>query len=105
MATNSQFNRELGSTVQGLQSQFDAAVARTVELRDSGATEDVILTQTAVAVKAAKALEVLTGVSWDSRLLDKTAGVDDGGFGPEPAADPQPEAPRRRGLLRRVRTD
>jgi hypothetical protein len=74
MATESKFNAELGKTVDGLQSQFDRAVERTAELRGSGASEEVVLTQTAVAVRAAKALEVLTGVSWDSRLLDKAAG-------------------------------
>jgi len=103
MAPESKFNNELGKTVEGLQEQFDAAIERSTELRDSGASEDAVLTQTAVAVRAAKALEVLTGVSWDSRLLDKATGS-----GHDPAiadADPQPyQVQERRGWFGKLRS-
>ncbi|HUQ62332.1 MAG TPA: hypothetical protein VM121_01085 [Acidimicrobiales bacterium] len=101
MTTGSRFNQELGKTVEGLQEQFDTAVERSAALRESGASEEVVLAETAVAINAAKALEVLTGVSWDSRLMDKAAGC-----GQEPAVPgaimepPAVEKPRR-GWLRK----
>lgn len=105
MPAHSQFNMELGKTVEGLQQQLDAAVERSTELRESGASEDVVLTQTAVAFRTAKALELLTGVSWDSRLLDETPAAGAESEAPAPATAPVAEARRhRRGLLRRART-
>ena len=61
----------LVETVHRLHADLDRAVQRTVDLRAAGASDEVILTETAMAVKAAKALEGLTGVSWDERLEQK----------------------------------
>lgn len=101
MPRESPFNQGLGKAVEGLEEQFEAAVERSAELRESGASEDAILTQTAVAVRAAKALEVLTGVSWDSRLLDRAAGSGEEQallMAPDPEPQTAPSEGRRRWL-------
>ena len=97
MASNP--NQELDGTVARLHQELDAAVDRTVELRRDGAHEDVVLTETVLAVRAAQALEGLTGVSWDERLEEKL-GAAETEADAEPAPGPDAPRPGRRGLRR-----
>lgn len=70
---------DLGQTIHSLEEQLDTAVDRAVHLRENGADENVVLAETAVAVGAARALERLTGVSWEERLEAKGDGTPDSG--------------------------
>ncbi len=98
MASNP--NQELDGTVARLHQELDAAVDRTVELRRDGAHEDVVLTETLLAVRAAQALEGLTGVSWDERLQNKLEAASADAV-PEPAPAATPARPRGLRRLRR----
>ena len=68
MATEGDINDAIGGTIGRLQDQLDTAQSRAVKLHRSGANEEAVLAETAVAVGAAKALEVLTGESWEEQL-------------------------------------
>lgn len=71
MPKRDEIRAELGQTIERLEAQLDTAVDRSVHLREAGADENVVLAETALAVGAARALERLTGVSWDERLEAK----------------------------------
>ena len=89
MAAEDQFNQDVGGTVDRLQEQLDVAVERTVDLHRTGAHEEAVLAETAVAVGAAKALEILTGETLEAQLERREEAALD------PAAEePSPE-PRR----------
>lgn len=62
--------------------QLDTAVARTVDLHRTGAPDGAVLAETALAVGAAKALELLTGESVEAQLEHR-----------EDRAAPDPPAP------------
>ena len=64
----------LADTIAKMNDQFHTAVERSANLHRNGAHDDAVLTETVVAVTTAKALEFLTGVSWDERL--QAAGPD-----------------------------
>ena len=99
MGTEDRFNEDVGGTVDRLQEQLDAAVERTVDLHRSGAHEEAVLAETAVAVGAAKALEILTGESVEAQLERR----EEAALAAAPAAEePSPE-PRR--WLRRSKPD
>jgi len=66
---------ELGDTINQLHEQLDTAVARTVDLHRTGAPEGAVLAETAVAVGAAKALELLTGESVEAQLERREDGA------------------------------
>ena len=68
MATEGEINDAIGGTIGRLQDQLDIAQSRAVELHRTGAHEEAVLAETAVAVGAAKALEVLTGESLEAQL-------------------------------------
>ena len=68
MATEGEINDAIGGTIGRLQEQLDSSQTRAVELHRAGAHEEAVLAETAVAVGAAKALEVLTGESWEAQL-------------------------------------
>jgi hypothetical protein len=72
----------LAETVNAHLHHLDAAVESTMRHHRTG-DETVVLSETAVAVRTAKALEMLTGVDWDAHLEARATGV-------EPA--PAPEA-------------
>lgn len=57
-----------GDTVHQLHEQLNTAVARTVDLHRTGAPEGAVLAETALAMGAAKALELLTGESVEAQL-------------------------------------
>lgn len=59
-----------------LEAKLDEAIQRAIILRSRGASEDVVMTETLLAVQAAKALEGMTGVCWDETLEQKAAGLD-----------------------------
>ncbi len=88
------FNDEVGGTIDRLHQQLDTSLERSVDLHRSGADEEAVLAETAVAVGAAKALEILTGESWETQLQRR----EEGGAGEAPAP-PEPPEPRR--LFRR----
>ena len=98
MATGDELNRDIGGTIDRLQSQLDSSVERSVDLHRAGAHEDAVLAETAVAVGAAKALEILTGESWETQLERR---AEEAAGGPPPPEE-QPAEPRR--LFRRGRT-
>jgi len=91
MDTGAEFNDDVEGTIGRLKDQLDTSVERTVDLHRTGGNEDAVLAETAVAVGAAKALEILTGESWESQLERKEDGADAG-------------APRQRRWLRRKKT-
>lgn len=71
---------DIDGTIHGLREKLDIAVERTVELHRSGGHEEAVLAETAVAVGAAKALEILTGESLETQLErreEATAGLPD----------------------------
>ena len=68
MATEGEINDAIGGTIGRLQDQLDTAQSRAVALHRTGGHEEAVLAETAVAVGAAKALEVLTGESWEAQL-------------------------------------
>lgn len=98
MANGAELNRDIGGTIHRLHAQLDSSLERSVDLHRAGAHEDAVLAETAVAVGAAKALEILTGESWESQLERRT-GVAAGG---PPPPEEEPVEPRR--LFRRGRT-
>jgi hypothetical protein len=69
---------DVGGTIDRLQLQLDTAVGRTTALHRNGASEEAVLAETAVAVGAAKALEILTGETVESQLERR----EDGGAPP-----------------------
>jgi len=79
---------DVGGTIGRLQEQRDTAVNRATGLHRSGASEEAVLAETAVAVGAARALEILTGESWESQLERHEAG--------DPPAPPDDDAQRSR---------
>lgn len=83
MGTGSEFNDEIGGTIHRLHEQLDTSLERSVDLHRTGANEEAVLAETAVAVGAAKALEILTGESWETQLERRE----------DPAADSSPPAP------------
>ena len=83
--------RSLADTVDELSRQCDLAVERSTEMHRDGAADDAVLTETAVAVRTAIALECLTGISWDERLEHG---------GPQVADPAPPPASTRPSLLR-----
>ena len=95
MAPEDKFNHDVGGTVDRLQEQLDAAVERTVDLHRTGAHEEAVLAETAVAVGAAKALEILTGETVEAQLERREEAA-------LAAEEPSPE-PRR--WLRRAKPD
>ncbi|MEO5680005.1 MAG: hypothetical protein ABIS47_10090 [Acidimicrobiales bacterium] len=68
MGTGAEFNDEIGGTIHRLHEQLDSSLERSVDLHRTGAHEEAVLAETAVAVGAAKALEMLTGESWETQL-------------------------------------
>jgi len=68
MAIGGEKSGDVGGTIGRLQEQRDTAVRRATGLHRSGASEEAVLAETAVAVGAARALEILTGESWESQL-------------------------------------
>lgn len=93
MPTGGEIRHEIGQTIEKLDHQIDTAIERAVELRRDGADEEVLLAETAVAVGAARALEGLTGVSWEERLETK---AEEFSSGPTESQAPPPEPRRRR---------
>lgn len=91
MKTEGEFTGEIGGTIHRLHEQLDNSVVRTTSLHRTGANEEAVLAETAVAVGAAQALEVLTGESWEMQLQRREMG---------PAVAPAPKPKRR---LRRSR--
>ncbi len=87
MSTGGEINEDIGATIHRLNAQLETSLDRTVELHRAGAHEEAVLAETAVAVGAAKALEILTGESWEQQLERKEEAA-------SPAA-PEPEAPPR----------
>ena len=71
---------KLASTASVLEGKLDDAIARAVALRQRGASEEVVLTETLVAVQAAKALEGMTGVCWEDLLEQKACGNGEPGY-------------------------
>jgi hypothetical protein len=74
-------DQDVGGTIHRLEEQLDTAVGRTTELHRTGANEEAVLAETAVAVGAAKALEILTGETWEAQLARR----EDGAPAPTPA--------------------
>lgn len=74
MTSAGEMNDDIAGTISRLNEQLDTAVGRTVDLHHAGANEEAVLAETAVAVGAAKALEVLTGEEWESQLARREAG-------------------------------
>ena len=94
MPAGAEFNEDIGGTIERLHEQLDTSLERSVDLHRSGASEDAVLAETAVAVGAAKALEILTGESWEAQLERREEGA-------APPAAPEPPGPRR--LFRRTK--
>ena len=65
---------KLASTASILEAKLDDAIARAVALRGRGASDEAVLTETLVAVHAAKALEGMTGICWEELLEQKACG-------------------------------
>ncbi len=97
MGNGAEFNQEIGGTIDRLHDQLDTSLERTVDLHRSGANEEAVLAETAVAVGAAKALEILTGESWETQLQRREEGAPE-----EPPAPAEPPEARR--LFRRGKT-
>jgi hypothetical protein len=76
MTSAGEMNDDIAGTISRLNEQVDTAVGRTVDLHHAGASEEAVLAETAVAVGAAKALEVLTGEDWETVLERREAGLD-----------------------------
>ena len=68
-------NSEIDGTIHRLQNRLDTAVVRTTELHRTGANEEAVLAETALAVGAASAIEILTGETLESQLERKEAGA------------------------------
>lgn len=94
MSTGDQISGEIGDTIHRLEEQVDAAVGRSVVLHRAGGNEEAVLAETAVAVGAAKALEILTGESWEAQLerREKATNPDL----PAPDGPPRDDVPRGR---------
>lgn len=60
--------KDVRGTIKRLHEQLDTAVERTTDLHRSGADEEAVLAETAVAVGAARALEILTGETVEAQL-------------------------------------
>jgi len=74
MASRGEINGDIGGSIHRLNAQLDTALERTVDLHRAGGNEEAVLAETAVAVGAAKALEILTGESWENQLERKEEG-------------------------------
>lgn len=83
-------DQDVGGTIHRLEEQLDTAIGRTTALHRTGANEEAVLAETAVAVGAAKALEILTGETLEEQLARR-----------EDGATPPPSAPAGRRWLRR----
>lgn len=68
MPNGGEIHDDINGTVRRLHEQLDTAIVRSVELHRTGAHDEAALAETAVAVGAAKALEILTGESWEAQL-------------------------------------
>jgi hypothetical protein len=97
MGTQDSLNESLGATVERLHLQLDTALNRSLDLHHSGASEEAVLAETAVAVGAAKALEVLTGETWEAQMERRESVL--AASGRMPASEPAGE--RRRWLRRK----
>lgn len=94
MGIGGEINEEIGGTASRLHEQLDTSLVRAVDLHRTGASEEAVLAETAVAVGAAKALEILTGDSWEETLERKEEAV---AAGPAPGDAPsEPKRWRRR---------
>lgn len=75
MATGGEINDDIGGTIDRLHQQLDTSVGRSADLHRTGGNEEAVLAETAVAVGAAQALEILTGESWEEQLKRREAGA------------------------------
>lgn len=74
-SASSVVNQALDASVDAHHHQLDAAVESTVRHHREGDDDAVVLSETMVAVRAAKALEMLTGIDWDEHLQARATGV------------------------------
>jgi hypothetical protein len=88
MTTGGEISDDIGGSINRLQAQRDTAVERSVDLHRSGGSEEAVLAETAVAVGAAKALELLTGESWEAQMERREAGAVTSAA-PAPTAEPR----------------
>lgn len=75
MTSAGEMNDDISGTIARLNEQLDTAVGRTVDLHHAGCHEEAVLAETAVAVGAAKALELLTGEDWEAQLERREAAL------------------------------
>jgi len=79
-----EFNQDVDGTIDRLQNQLETSVERTVNLHRTGGNEEAVLAETAVAVGAAKALEILTGESWETQMERREDGAESAPAGKKP---------------------
>lgn len=61
-------NNDIDTAIGRLHGQLNRALSRSVDLHRTGENDEVVLAETAVAVGAAKALELLTGEPWETQF-------------------------------------
>lgn len=62
----------IGEVIEAYDRLIDGAVETTVQRHRAGADDEVVLTETLIAVRTAQALQKLTGVEWHEQLENRT---------------------------------
>ena len=89
MGLGGEFNENVDGTIGRLENQLETSLERTVDLHRSGGKVEAVLAETAVAVGAAKALEILTGESWEAQLERREQGAGEAGESGEATGSPR----------------